>query len=432
MTGPASLVNLADRRLGAGVIAASDEFFGEKENLLRPGPPAARPGTFGHKGQVVDGWETRRRRGPGEDYAIVRLGAAGVISEVVVDTTHFTGNFPAECAVSACGTDGYPGLDGLLGPGTEWAEIVPRSRLAGDAENRFAVTDGRRFTHVRLAIHPDGGVARLRVNGEVIPDPRLLDGLSLDLVAAENGGTVTGASDRFYSPPENMIAPGLAAVMGDGWETRRRRGPGSDWAEFRLAAAGRIRQAVIDTSRFLGNAPAACTLLGRDAWEPGTASAGPARGTHSRADGEAGGTGSGTGSGGWSELLPRTPLQPDTRHRFRLPGAAAARRVTHVRLEIHPDGGLARLRLPGELDPAGRAGLGLRWFDRVPAGHLVTVLAAECGLAAPLAEQLAGELARQRPCRTPDRLDSLLADGLPGREAAAAARIRTVVLGRAR
>ena len=429
MTGTGSLVNLAARRLGAGVIAASDEFFGEKENLLRPGPPAARPGTFGHKGQVVDGWETRRRRGPGEDYAIVRLGAAGVIREVVVDTTHFTGNFPAGCAVSACGADGFPGPDGLPGPGTEWAEIVPRSRLAGDAENRFAVADGQRFTHVRLVIHPDGGVARLRVNGEVIPDPRLLDGLSPDLVATENGGTVTGASDRFYSPPENMIAPGLAAVMGDGWETRRRRGPGSDWVEFRLAAAGRIRQAVIDTSCFLGNAPAACTLLGRDAGEPGPAGAGQAGETGSVAgSGAAGEAGSGQAGEGWSELLPRTPLQPDTRHRFRLPEAAAARRVTHVRLEIHPDGGLARLRLPGELDPAGRAVLGLRWFDRLPAGHLVNVLAAECGLAAPLAEQLAG----QRPCRTPDRLDSLLAEGLPGLAAAAAARIRAVVLGRAR
>jgi allantoicase len=102
VTDPDAHVNLASRRLGAGVIAASDEFFGEKENLLRPEPPGHRPHTFGHKGQVVDGWETRRRREPGQDYALIRLGAPGVIGGVVVDTAHFTGNFPAECSVEAC------------------------------------------------------------------------------------------------------------------------------------------------------------------------------------------------------------------------------------------------------------------------------------------------------------------------------------------
>ncbi len=395
-----SHVNLAARRLGAGVIAASDEFFGEKENLLRPDPPAHRPHTFGHKGQIVDGWESRRRRAPGHDWALIRLGAPGVIRAVVVDTAHFTGNFPAECSVEACAAEGYPSAAELLDPGRAWVPIVPRSPLAGDSENRFAVADARRFTHLRLTIYPDGGVARLRAEGEVVQDPRLLDGRPLDLAALENGGTVADASDRFYSPPENMISPGRAAVMGDGWETRRRRGPGHDWVLFRLAAGGHVGQAVLDTSCFLGNAPGAAVLRGCDAAETGL-------------DAE-----------DWFELLPRTPLQPDTRHRFRL-GPAASRVVTHVRLEIHPDGGMARLRLFGTLATSGRAQLGLAWFDRLPADHAATVLAAECGLTGPPAADLAGG----RPYADPARLDALLSGGELAGLGAAAARVRALILG---
>jgi allantoicase len=396
-----SHVNLASRWLGAGVVAASDEFFGEKENLLRAEPPGHRPGTFGHKGQVVDGWETRRRRSPGHDWALIRLGAPGVIHTVVVSTAHFTGNFPAECSVEACAAEGYPSPSELLGAGVDWAQLVPRSTLAGDTENLFAVSDASRFTHLRLTIYPDGGVARLRAEGEVVPDPRLLDGLPLDLVALENGGTVVAASDRFYSPPENMIGPGRAAVMGDGWETRRRRDPGHDWVLFRLASAGHIRQAVVDTTCFLGNAPATATLRACD-------------GARARLD-----------EAEWFELLPPARLQPDTRHVFRL-DPAALRVATHVRLEIHPDGGLARLRLFGELTGDGRARLGLAWFDRLPEAHALAVLAAECGLAGPPAAALAA----RRPYQQPDRLEALLTGGkLPGLDGAAAHRARALILG---
>jgi allantoicase len=393
-------VNLAARRLGAGVIGASDEFFGEKENLLRAERPAFRPHTFGHKGQVVDGWETRRRRVPGHDWALIRLGAPGVLHAVVVDTAHFTGNFPAECSVEACAAEGYPSPAELLAPGRDWTPVVPRSPLAGDTENRFPVTDPRRFTHLRLTIYPDGGVARLRAEGEVIPDPRLLDG-PLDLAALENGATIADASDRFYSPPENMISPGRAAVMGDGWETRRRRDSGHDWVLLRLAGAGHIGQAVLDTSCFLGNAPGAAALHGCDAGA------------------------SGLDAAEWFDLLPMTGLQPDTRHRLRI-GAARSRLASHVRLEIHPDGGMARLRLFGELSGGGRARLGLAWFDRLPADHAAAVLAGECGLTG----QAAADLAGQRPFSEPARLHALLSGGeLAALDTATATRVRDLILG---
>ena len=194
------------------------------------------PSTFGHKGQVFDGWETRRRRGEvaaaaadEHDWVIVRLGAPGVVHAVVVDTAYFTGNFPQSCSLEACDVPGYPGPAALAA--ARWLPVVPRSPLKGDTAHVFEVPPRGRFSHVRLNVYPDGGVARLRVHGQVVPDPALLEGLTFDLAALENGGDVRACSDRFYSSPRNAISPGLSRVMGEGWETRRRRVRGtSGWS----------------------------------------------------------------------------------------------------------------------------------------------------------------------------------------------------------
>jgi len=333
------LPDLASRRLGGGVVGANDEFFAAADNLVAAEPPGFSPRTFGAKGQVYDGWETRRRREAGHDWAVVRLGAAGVVRGVVVDTSHFTGNFPPEAAVEACRVHGYPSLAALVN--AAWTTIVPRSPLVGDAVNTFDVADDGVFTHVRLVIFPDGGVARLRVHGDVVPDPlRFPDGW-LDLAALENGGRVVGCSDRFYGAPAQLIEPGLARTMGEGWETRRRRGPGNDWVLVRLAAPGRIRLAELDTSHFKGNAPGAALLRGVDARR------------HDLDDEAA-----------WSELLPKTDLRPDTRHRFEV----TAGPVTHVRLDIFPDGGMARLRLHGHLDDGVPDALRAAWTGDAPGG----------------------------------------------------------------
>jgi allantoicase len=337
------LPDLALRTYGGAVIAASDESFAERENLIKPGPPVFTPLTFGAKGQVYDGWETRRRREPGHDWALVRLGLPGVIRGVVIDTAHFTGNHPQYASVEACAAEGHPSAAELI-EHAKWTTIVPKTPLAGDTRHEFPVpADGeadRRFTHVRLTIHPDGGVARLRVHGEVVPDPALLAGLTIDLAALENGGAIIGCSDMFYSSPVNLIAPGLARNQSEGWETRRRRDDGNDWVTLRLAAQGRIRLAELDTTNLIHNAPSHARLTAVDARTapPGDPSA-------------------------WFELLPRTRLQPDTRHRFRLD---ADRPATHVRLDIYPDGGMARLRLYGELTPAGLGELTARFSAGAP------------------------------------------------------------------
>jgi allantoicase len=344
--GVLALPDLASRALRGSVVAASDEFFAEKENLITPSPPSFTPRSYGHKGQVYDGWETRRRRGPGgalppdgeHDWVIVRLGAPGVIHAVVVDTAFFTGNYPQSCSVEGCWAGGY--LDVLRDPSAEWVPLVGRSPLTGDSRHVFdarPAASGRRFSHVRLRIYPDGGVARLRVHGVVACDPSLLEGLTFDLAALQNGADVVGCSDRFYSSPRNVISPGLSRVMGEGWETRRRREQGNEWLIVRLAGSSVVSLAEIDTSGYIGNPPGSASLTGID----GTVS--------SPSDPSA-----------WFPLLPRTPLLPDTPHRFRL---SVSRPVTHVRLDVFPDGGIARLRLHGSLTSAGLADVRRRWAE---------------------------------------------------------------------
>ena len=327
------LPELASRRVGGGVVWANDELFADRENLIRPTEPVFQPNTFGHKGQIYDGWETRRRREPGHDQAIIRLGLPGVIKGVVVDTAFFTGNYPPFASIEACAVEDYPSPDEL----TDWETVVPRAPLRGDARNEFDVTPGRRYTHVRLSIYPDGGVARLRVHGYPMPDLSFLDLNSFDLAALENGSRIFGCSNMFYSSPANLISPGFAASMGEGWETARRRDDGNDWVTVQLAGRGVIRLAELDTSHFKGNAPGWATLSGCD-----TRVAEPDE------------------EGAWFELLPKVRLQPDTRHRFPLPDANPA---THVRLDVYPDGGMARLRLHGALTDDGRETMVRHWLD---------------------------------------------------------------------
>ena len=371
--------DLASRWLGGSVVAASDESFGEKENLLTPAPAAFEPGHYGPRGEIVDGWETRRRRSPGHDWAIIRLGAPGIITSVDVDTSFFTGNFPQSVSLEACGCEGYPAPGELTG----WEPIVPRSPLTGDGHNRFPVTDGRRFTHVRLAAFPDGGIARLRVFGQAVPDPRGLEALTLDLASQQYGGAVVATSDDFYTSAAHLIRPDRARTMGEGWETRRRRDGGHDHVVIRLAFPGLIHRIVLDTAHFKYNASAEVTLSGSPddpapAADPGSADV---RGSAADPNPLA-------GAPAWRTLLARTRLQPDTRHEF-TPRTSTRRAV---RLDAYPDGGLSRVRLIGRIDPHARRAAGYRWFNSLPATQAV-----QCLLDAGLEPDLAAQIADRRP-----------------------------------
>jgi allantoicase len=324
------LADLASARVGGRAVAASDEFFAPKANLIKPAPAIFVPGRFTTRGKWMDGWESRRRRTPGHDWCVVLLGIRGVVRGVDVDTSHFTGNHPARCSIDALDSARSPTAAVIAVEGAPWQRILPDSPLRGDAHNLLAVEDARPWTHVRLNIVPDGGVARLRVYGEAAVDWHAVRraGRAVDLASIRLGGLVLGASDAHFGGRDNMIMPGRARNMGDGWETRRRRGPGHDWAIVRLGAAGSLTRIEIDTNHFKGNYPESASVDG--CFAP-VATLDALRGTT------------------WTEVLPRTPLRPDRRH-FLTPGPAGP--VTHVRLNIFPDGGVSRLRVHGTVHQA--------------------------------------------------------------------------------
>ena len=336
MTAFLDLPDLACETVGGAALACNDEFFAEKENLLREAPAIWKDHAYTDRGKWMDGWETRRRRpagdpfGPvtGHDWCIVRLGMPGVIRGVVVDTAFFRGNFPESSMIHATEIDAPLDLRAL--DTATWTQILPRTALAGDHHNAFAIDYRKRFTHVKLEIFPDGGVARLRVHGEALPDwPAILRGNDqVDLVAVEHGGRALASSNEFYSSPDNLLAPGRGARMDDGWETRRRRGPGFDWAVLRLGVAGTVRRIEIDTAHFKGNYP-----------DRGALEVCDARGVES----------SDLAALPWREILPETKLGPDQVHV--LTPAVEIGPATHARLVIHPDGGVSRLRLFGTPEP---------------------------------------------------------------------------------
>ena len=325
------LIDLASERLGGAVVFANDDFFAPKENLLKPRAPVFIEGKYTDRGKWMDGWESRRRRTPGFDWCIIRLGLPGIIRGVVVDTSYFRGNFPEHCSLEGATFSGLPPVEQLTDESVQWVPLLPQLPLAGDSQNEFPVQYNERLTHLRFKIFPDGGVARLRVYGLVSPDWERLKryGGDVDLAAVENGGLVISCSDMFFGHRHNLIMPGRAADMSDGWETKRRRGPGHDWAIIKLGRPGLIHSLEIDTSHFKGNFPESCSLetcnaegLSDDKLTDLSAS--------------------------WASLLPRTKLQAHTRHYFdqELLDTGVA---THLRFNIFPDGGVSRLRVYGKL-----------------------------------------------------------------------------------
>lgn len=322
------LVDLAAERVGGQALYANDEFFAPKENLLKPGRGVFVPDKYTENGKWMDGWETRRKRAPGHDFCIIKLGIPGIIRGVDIDTNHFLGNHPPYASLEACHGEGNPPVERLRDGKSEWTTILSKSALKPGSQNLFAIASDRRWTHVRLNIYPDGGVARLRVYGAAAPDfSRLKPDEVIDLAAIENGGLPLACSDMFFSPMENLLMPGRAQNMGDGWETRRRRGPGFDWIIVKLGAAGLIKRIEVDTNHFKGNYPDMCSLEACNS---------EAQAGDDFAQPEA----------NWREILPKTKLQAHMRHFFEQelrPGGP----FTHVRLNIFPDGGVSRLRVWG-------------------------------------------------------------------------------------
>ena len=310
-------IRLDQPRFGTRVTYASDEFFGAKERLIDPAEPVFVDGKYDDHGKWMDGWESRRRRTPGHDHAVIRLGLAGVIRGVDIDTSHFTGNFPPEVSIDACVSDDDVPEEG-------WTPLVARTEIGGDEHHYVPVHNEQSFTHLKLNIFPDGGVARLRVFGEIEPADDDEEGV-IDLFALRHGGRALAASDEHYGSMHNLNIPGRGVNMGDGWETARRRGPGNDWVIVKLGRPGTIERVEVDTAHFKGNYPDRVSIEVASLTADEDA-------THD--------------SGAWRTLLPETKLGMDQQHYFEAELESVGD-VTHARVSIYPDGGISRLRLFG-------------------------------------------------------------------------------------
>jgi allantoicase len=324
------LPDLAAARVGGRAVAANDDFFAPKANLVKDRPAIWIPDKYTPRGKWMDGWESRRRRVPGHDWCIVKLGMRGIVHGVNVDTSHFTGNYPSHCSIEALDLPTAPKAAVYATEGAPWTTILEKSPLRGNGDNFLAIADRRPWTHLRLSIYPDGGVARLRAYGEVSVDWKKVapGNRVVDLASIANGGLFLDASDTHYGTRGALIMPDRARNMGDGWETRRRRGPGHDWAIVRLGATGRVSKVEIDTNHYKGNYPDRASLDGCHA--PGA--------TIEQLRGAA-----------WSVILLETKLSPNKRHFFPAKTLQSAGPYSHVRLNIYPDGGVSRLRIHGSI-----------------------------------------------------------------------------------
>ncbi|MBO6825878.1 MAG: allantoicase [Sneathiella sp.] len=318
-------VNLAQPRLGAEVTFATDDFFADKSRLIDPADPVFIVGKYDNNGKWMDGWESRRKRGEGYDHCILKLGLPGVIEGVDIDTSHFTGNYPPAASIDACFV-----AEGEPNDKTIWREIVPSVTLGPSAHHYVRIGGEEAWTHLRLNIYPDGGVARLRVYGRFNCNWDQRDANEVvDLAAMLNGGRAVAANNEHFGSPANLLAPGRGVNMGDGWETRRRREPGNDWAIIQLGAPGVLSAVEVDTAHFKGNFPESCSI---------------------QAAYMTGGTDQSmiTQSMFWKTLMPPQKLSMDAIHKFEKEVQDIGP-VTHVRLNIFPDGGVSRLRLFGKV-----------------------------------------------------------------------------------
>lgn len=325
------LLNLASEKTGAIALVCTDDFFAEKENLIKQGRGIFIPDKYTDRGKWMDGWESRRKRTEGYDWCIVQLGVPGIIKGVDIDTNHFLGNHPPFASVDGCNMAGNPDADKLKSSNVKWTEVLQKSALKPGSQNFFELDSKEVYTHIRLNIFPDGGVARLKVYGEpskewkkVKPDD------FVDLASALNGAVAILCNDMFFSHMGNLLMPGRGADMGDGWETKRNRTPGNrDWVIVRLAHPGIINKILVDTCHFKGNYPDACLIEGCriSINDEGNITSEKNR---------------------WSEILPKQKLKADCEHFFEKE-ITTNEIFSHIRLFIYPDGGISRIKLFGTI-----------------------------------------------------------------------------------
>jgi len=316
------LIDLASEKLGGKTLACSDDFFAPMGNLIKPGRGVFIEGKYTENGKWMDGWESRRKRNQGNDWCILKLGAAGIIEGVDIDTNHFLGNHPPHASVQGCYKEDNQEIDE-----SDWEEILQKSPLEAGNHNYYPIESKNQYTHLRLNIYPDGGVARLKVYGQVQKDWSGETADNVDLASAVNGARAILCNDMFFSHMNNLLMSNPGENMGDGWETKRNRNPDNvDWVIIQLAKKGNIDRIIVDTKHFKGNYPNTCSLDGCIPEDDSTFDENNAN---------------------WTELLSKSKLEADKEHVFEKEITNTGP-FTHVRLNIYPDGGVSRLRLFGK------------------------------------------------------------------------------------
>lgn len=326
------LTDLAAERLGGKVLYATDDFFAEKENLIKTGRGIFIPDKYTDRGKWMDGWESRRKRIPGHDWAVIQLATSGRITGFDIDTNFFLGNHPPHSSIEAAYINDASSITDPIAFGWDkvlWKEILPKSGLDAGSQNFFLSTSDELFTHLRLHIYPDGGVARLKVYGKVYKDwSRQNKNEEIDLAAAVNGGKALLCNDMFFSSMNNLIMPGRGINMGDGWETKRNRTPKNrDWVILKLAHTGTVERIIVDTCHFKGNYPDSCSIDACYSTDDNPVLESKVK---------------------WELLLSPQNLSADREHEF-INEISKHTPVSHVRLNIFPDGGVSRLRLFGKI-----------------------------------------------------------------------------------
>ncbi|GGJ00170.1 putative allantoicase [Shewanella hanedai] len=321
-------VDLANEGVGGETLKCSDDFFAEMENLIKPGRGIFIDDKFTERGKWMDGWESRRSYGRDNgrefDWCVIKLGIKGVIHGLDIDTNYFRGNAPESVSVEACVSEVEPSAK------TVWHTVLTQTAVEAHSQNIFEISNDTAWTHIRLNMFPDGGVARIRVYGEAdVNWEHFVPGELIDLAYIKNGGKALLASDMFFSDKNNLIRPGRGVNMGDGWETKRRRDPGPDWLIAKLATQGSIEKVVIDTCHFKGNFPDTFSLEGMISSSDDF--------TNGQQDAN------------WQPIIGRTKLAAHREHLFINELLVKSEQTfTHVRINIFPDGGISRMRLFGK------------------------------------------------------------------------------------
>ncbi|KAF9918485.1 Allantoicase [Lobosporangium transversale] len=317
-------IDLAVATRGGKVLTVSDEWFAEAKNLLTAAAPIHAPGRFVPTGAWYDGWETRRHNAPNFDWCVIQLGYAGHIAGFEIDTAYFTGNHAPFVSV-----EGYTETSASKASArtheewaaVEWAPVLTKVPLNPGSRHAFKLEQPTTdyYTHIRFCMYPDGGVARLRVYGNVHQIHPANKHEIYDLASAAAGSVVTDFSDAHFGHPSNMLLPGRGHDMSDGWETKRSRAPGHvDHCTIRLGQPGHVTDIEVDTAHYMGNPPKAVTIAGFE-----------------------------IGSDSPIVLLDQAPMTPHRQHFFKVPADLTEKRIAKIQVVMIPDGGIKRVRIWG-------------------------------------------------------------------------------------